>query len=411
MGVALRHTRLAAADAGWDRRTVPDPAATADVDALLLGESCVMRRLRADVVRAARTRLPVLIQGPTGAGKEVVAQALHRASGRRGALVAFNVCAVADTLFEPAVFGSVRGAFTGATTDTPGFLAEAHGGTVFLDEIGGLPLSSQAKLLRAVETQTFRPVGARADRRSDFRVVSATNEEVEALVDAGRFRADLAERLAGIVVHVPPLAAHPGDIPTLVRHFAARLEGAQVRAFTDGALDVLATYAWPRNVRELKHAVERALAWTAEDVVDADVVAAVLPRRIGGGRLGPAAASGRGRQLRPPCAHTAATARRPAGSRVGRAGRGHGGRRAPPDDRAATGVWGRHHGRRAAARRLAGYGLSAPRAAWPARGGPCASVDAIGLMPGATDPSRAAGLGPSGLIRVGSAHQTARPDP
>jgi DNA-binding NtrC family response regulator len=129
-----------------------------NVAALIIGESAAIRRVRALIERVAPTGIPVLIQGPTGSGKELVAQALHLASGRSGPLVAFNVCAIAESMFEDTLFGHVRGAFTGATADARGYLAEADRGTVFLDEIGGLPLQAQAKLLRAIETRTFRPV-------------------------------------------------------------------------------------------------------------------------------------------------------------------------------------------------------------------------------------------------------------
>ncbi len=262
-----------------ERRATTDTAAVARIAPLLLGDSDAMRQLREDVARAGRTTLPVLIQGPTGAGKEVVARAVHLTSGRCGEFVAFNVCAVAESLFEAAVFGSVRGAFTGATTDTPGYLTESHRGTVFLDEIGGLPAAAQAKLLRAIETKVYRPVGARADRPSDFRVVSATNDDLDALVAVGRFREDLAERLAGIVLQVPPLAARRADVPLLVRHFAHQVEGAEARPFTEAALDRLMTYDWPRNVRELRHVVERALAWCTAPSVDVETVRQALPRR------------------------------------------------------------------------------------------------------------------------------------
>ena len=264
---------------------------------LLIGESRSMRQLRAAILRMGASTLPVLVVGPTGAGKEVVARALHVASRRPGGLVAFNVCAVADALFESAVFGHVRGAFTGAVADSPGYLAEADRGTAFLDEVGALPLAAQAKLLRAVELHEFRPVGAARDRRSDFRVVSATNDDVEQLVRAGRFRADLAERLGGIVLEVPPLAARRDDIPALVAHFVALAaagarQGGSPHArsphersdamphlaeFSPEALALLQAHAWPRNVRQLRHAVERALAWSPDGFVDAATARAVLP--------------------------------------------------------------------------------------------------------------------------------------
>ncbi|GJG89823.1 hypothetical protein tb265_50040 [Gemmatimonadetes bacterium T265] len=294
-----------------ERRAGADAAAVARIAPLLMGESGAMRHLREDVVRAGRTALPVLVQGPTGAGKELVARAVHVTSGRCGEFVAFNVCAVAEPLFEAAVFGSVRGAFTGATADTPGYLTEAHRGTVFLDEIGGLPAAAQAKLLRAIETKVYRPVGARADRCSDFRVVSATNDDVDQLVDARRFREDLAERLAGIVLHVPPLAARRSDVPLLVRHFAVQVEGAEARAFTEAALERLMAYDWPRNVRELRHVVARALAWCTGPVVDVEAVRQALPRRpplaVSAGRDVDAASAAQGRAAPP---HTVDAERR-----------------------------------------------------------------------------------------------------
>ena len=225
---------------------------------LLLGESPSMVKLRAVIRKVAPTSLPVLVHGATGAGKELVARAIHSLSGRSGRLVGFNVCAVADTMFEDALFGHVRGAFTGATSDAPGYLLEADRGTVFMDEIGGLPLGAQAKLLRALETKEFRPVGGRGDRRSDFRVVSATSDDVQALAGEGRFRSDLIHRLSGILIHVPPLRERVCDIPLLARHFAV-LCGREETTLSDGAVRVLVAYGWPGNVRELRHVVERAV--------------------------------------------------------------------------------------------------------------------------------------------------------
>jgi DNA-binding NtrC family response regulator len=224
----------------------PDPAL------VLVGESGAIRRLRATVERVAPAQISVLIEGPTGSGKELVAALLHRLSGRIGPLVAFNVCAIADTMFEDALFGHVRGAYTGAGTDIPGFLREAHGGTLFLDEIGGLPGLLQPKLLRALETGVFRPIGSSRDAKSDFRLVSAANEPIGHLIDAGRFRPDLAHRMSGIVLSVPPLDERRDDIPHLVHHFA------QARAVDPGALRILQGRSWQGNVRELRQVVEAA---------------------------------------------------------------------------------------------------------------------------------------------------------
>jgi DNA-binding NtrC family response regulator len=220
----------------------------------IVGESVAVRTLRATIEQVAPSALPILIEGQTGAGKELVAQALHALSGRRGQLVAFNVCAIGDSMFEDALFGHVRGAFTGAVHDSPGFLREADGGTAFFDEISGLGLGFQTKLLRAIETGEFRPVGARSNARSDFRLVSATNEAIRPLVASGRFRADLMHRIAAMRVHVPPLRDRLEDIPLLVDHFLGSV--ASVAKPTSAAILFLQGHDWPGNVRELKNVVQ-----------------------------------------------------------------------------------------------------------------------------------------------------------
>ena len=251
--------------------------------AVMVGNSAPIRRLRELIERVARTRLPVLIQGPTGSGKELVAAALHSESGRAGLLVPFNVCAISESMFEDALFGHARGAFTGAMNEAPGYLREAHGGTVFLDEVSGLPLTAQAKLLRAVETGVFRPVGAKRDSHCDFRVVAATNEDLDTLVAEGRFRADLAYRLAAVVLVVPPLVDRLEDLRSLTEHFLGRI-GAPARVTEDG-YQALASHDWPGNVRELKHVVECALAFS-DGNLRADAIRAALAQRRSTVRVG-----------------------------------------------------------------------------------------------------------------------------
>ncbi|HEX7937997.1 MAG TPA: sigma 54-interacting transcriptional regulator [Gemmatimonadaceae bacterium] len=241
-------------------------------DSILLGDSAPMRRLRGQIARFAPSLLPVLIHGPTGSGKELVARSLHLQSGRSGAFVAFNVCAVSELMFEDAVFGHVKGAFTGAVAEKAGFLAEANGGTVFFDEIGGLAPASQSKLLRAIETRTFRPVGAGADRISDFRLVAASNEGLDSMVRDGRFRPDLFHRLAGVILDVPPLSARLEDVPALAKNFLSQLRLPMVQSFTASALQVLTEGAWPGNVRELKHTVERAAVLAGSGAIDREHV-------------------------------------------------------------------------------------------------------------------------------------------
>jgi DNA-binding NtrC family response regulator len=263
----------------WDRgRNRADDSR--DGQSCLVGDSPPMRELRRMIAWVAQNRVPVIIYGETGTGKELVAAELHARSGRRGAFVPFNVCALGDTLFEDALFGHVRGAYTGAQGDSPGFLREAHGGTLFLDEIGGLATSLQPKLLRAIETGVFRPLGARTDARSEFRVIAATNERPTELVRDGRFRADLLHRLAGAMITVPTLAQRREDIPLLVEHFLCALPGESARRATDAALARLWAEDWSGNVRELRQVVETAAAFGGA-VVDETAVALALAHRPG----------------------------------------------------------------------------------------------------------------------------------
>lgn len=247
-------------------------------DVMMVGDSAPMRRLRALVTAVAPSRVPVLVQGETGTGKELVAAALHEGSGRRGQLVAFNVCAIGESMFEDALFGHVRGAFTGAHSESAGFLREADGGTAFLDEIGSLPPSLQAKLLRAIETGVFRPLGARRDARSDFRLVAATNERLSELVRDGRFRSDLAHRLGGFVIQLPRLEERLDDVPELVHHFVSLARPGDSVAVEPEAIALLQAQAWPGNVRELKHVIDVAAVF-ARTTLSADHVRLAMDAR------------------------------------------------------------------------------------------------------------------------------------
>jgi DNA-binding NtrC family response regulator len=239
----------------------------------IIGSSGAIRAVRERVLRLAPTRLPVLIQGPTGAGKELVADALHRLSCRAGSPVVVNICAIAETMFEATLFGHVRGSFSGAVGDAAGYLMEAHNSSLFLDEISGLEYGAQAKLLRAVELGRFRPVGAKSDSISDFRVIAATNENLEKLVQEGRFRLDLLQRLRAAVIRVPGLDERGGDIRILTSVFATRVAiDGQPRQFSESALRFLEQRTWPGNVRELMHVVECSVAFTDGDVVNLEIV-------------------------------------------------------------------------------------------------------------------------------------------
>jgi DNA-binding NtrC family response regulator len=225
----------------------------ADEDRLagkLIGESDAMAAVRRAIGLVAGERRNVLVTGETGTGKELVAEALHELSGRGGRLVAVNCGAFSEDLLAAELFGHVRGAFTGATTDRPGLFRAAHGGTLFLDELGELPRELQAKLLRALETGRVRPVGSTEEVAVDVAVISATNRDLPADVRDGRFRADLYARLCQWPIALPPLRARREDIPWLLRHLLARCSAAG-RPFTTALGEALLLHPWPLNVRGL----------------------------------------------------------------------------------------------------------------------------------------------------------------
>ncbi|HEV7439280.1 MAG TPA: sigma-54 dependent transcriptional regulator [Methylobacterium sp.] len=213
--------------------------------------------------RAAKSNIPVLIEGESGVGKEVLARAIQGSGERRGkSFVTVNCGAIPDNLVESTLFGHEKGAFTGATERHVGKFVEASGGTLFLDEIGELPLDAQVKLLRALQEGEVDPVGAKRSVRVDIRLVSATNRSLLDLVKQGRFREDLYYRLNVFPMTLPPLRARREDIPDLVRSFCARFaaeEGKRVRSITPEAMALLTRYGWPGNVRQLENALFRAV--------------------------------------------------------------------------------------------------------------------------------------------------------
>jgi len=263
---------------------------------LIVGTSQALAHVRELIRIVAPTRLSVLIHGETGTGKELVAAALHEESGRRGSMVAFNVCAIADTMFEDSLFGHVRGAFTGANFDSAGFLKEADGGTAFLDEVSGLPAGLQPKLLRVIETGIFRPVGASRDARSDFRVVSATNQRLSELVESATFRADLAHRLSGVVIQIPALRDRAEDIPALVRHFLTQWAPEAPTVVDPAVLSMMMERQWPGNIRELRQVVESSAVF-GSNVIDRDSFALAVSSRSENCDVLPMPISARGRLL------------------------------------------------------------------------------------------------------------------
>jgi two-component system response regulator HydG len=259
-------TRLAA-----EVRVEADAPAPAGAPARfgMVGDSSGMQELFTLLERVAPSDVSVLVQGETGTGKELVARALHEYSSRKAErFLAENCAAVPASLLESELFGHKKGSFTGAVSDRPGHFVAADRGTVFLDEIGDMPLEMQAKLLRVLQDGEVRPVGSNKSQRVDVRVVAATNRDLPELCRAGGFREDLYYRLAVVTLHLPALRDRSGDVNHLARFFLARYAEEQGRqaAFTPAALQALGAYAWPGNVRELENEVQRALALSYGDI-------------------------------------------------------------------------------------------------------------------------------------------------
>jgi DNA-binding NtrC family response regulator len=242
----------------------------------LIAESPAMRPVLELVTRIGPSNANILITGEHGTGKEVIAKTLHALSSRANRLmIAVNTGALSEGTFESEVFGHVKGAFTDARTDRIGRFELADGGTLFLDEIANVPIKQQAKLLRVLETGEMERVGSSTTRKVDVRVLSATNADLRAESEAGRFRADLLFRLNTVEIHIPPLRERREDIPPLAAHFLkeyGQRYRKEARQFEPATMQLLLSYAWPGNVRELDHAIERAvLLSTGAGIKPADI--------------------------------------------------------------------------------------------------------------------------------------------
>ena len=244
----LRRENLAARHGGYRQDTIVE------------GVSDIWRRLDAQIAHVAPSQAPVLIQGETGSGKEVVARLLHARSRRAaGPCLAVNCGAVSRELLESELFGYEKGAFTGAAAAKPGLIAAAEGGSLFLDEIGEMPGPMQVGLLRFLDRNEYRPVGSTRTLRADVRIICATNRDVQELVLQGRFRDDLLYRINTVTLRVPPLRERQEDLPALSNHIlnSLRIPGTATRTLTTESLQLLTSYGWPGNVRELRNVIER----------------------------------------------------------------------------------------------------------------------------------------------------------
>jgi DNA-binding NtrC family response regulator len=241
----------------------------------MIGESEPINRIKLMIDKVAQTEARVLITGPNGTGKELVAHQLHEKSQRASfPLIEVNCAAIPSELIESELFGHVKGAFTSAVKDRAGKFEAADKGTIFLDEIGDMSLSAQAKVLRALQENMITRVGADKDIRVDVRVVAATNKDLKKEIAEGRFREDLYHRLAVILINVPSLNERRDDIPLLITHFAEKIaseQGNSIKHFSKEAVKLLQEYDWTGNIRELRNVVERLIILGGSEISESDV--------------------------------------------------------------------------------------------------------------------------------------------
>lgn len=245
----------------------------------VVARSPAMQRLFQQIAQVADSDATILLFGETGTGKEVMARVAHTNSRRsKGPFVALNCAAIPETLFESELFGHVRGAFTSAHGAKKGLFQSANGGTIFLDEIGEMPLSMQVKLLRAVQEREVREVGSELSTKIDVRIIAATNKDLGEAVKNGSFRNDLYYRISVVPLFIPPLRDRRDDIPLLAQHFlkiSNQRANKDVRGFTPTALHRLMVNPWPGNVRELENAIEKAVVMTRQDMITPDLLPSV----------------------------------------------------------------------------------------------------------------------------------------
>jgi DNA-binding NtrC family response regulator len=248
----------------------------------IIGRSAAMREIFHTVERVAPTRATVLLAGQSGVGKDMIARAIHQHSPRKNhPFIKINCTALPENLMESELFGYEKGAFTGANASKPGKFEQADQGTVFLDEIGDVPGNIQVKLLRILQERQFERLGSNLTRSVDVRVVAATNVDLRAALEQGRFREDLYYRLNVVPINIPPLRDRTEDIPFLARHFVQKLSrelGSLAKEISPAAIDRLLTHSWPGNVRELENTIERSLVLAAGEVLQASDLRIEAPR-------------------------------------------------------------------------------------------------------------------------------------
>jgi DNA-binding NtrC family response regulator len=265
-------------DEELERLSAGLPPEAPEFDEIIRGRGSVMNAVVAKARRVAPHKVPVLIEGESGTGKELLSRAIHNASPRAGgAFIAVNCGAIPEQLVESELFGHKKGAFTGATDSRTGHFVEANGGTIFLDEVGELPLATQVKLLRTLQESEVTPLGESKPKKIDVRVIAATNRSLAEEAARGRFRDDLYYRLAVMVLTVPPLRERRGDLDSLIDGLIGQLYadgayqlGVERKKLTAGAKEVFRRHTWPGNVRELRNSLLRALIWSAGNEVDAE---------------------------------------------------------------------------------------------------------------------------------------------
>ena len=241
----------------------------------MVGESDAISQIKEMIEKVAPTDARVLVTGPNGTGKELVAHWLHQKSERsKGPMIEVNCAAIPSELIESELFGHVKGAFTSANKDRAGKFEAANGGTIFLDEIGDMSLSAQAKVLRALQESRIQRVGSDKDIKVNVRVVAATNKDLKKEIEDGKFREDLYHRLAVILINVPALNDRRDDIPLLVEHFSSKIaneQGITKKSFSDSAIKLLKEYDWTGNIRELRNVIERLIILGGTEVSETDV--------------------------------------------------------------------------------------------------------------------------------------------